>query len=382
MIDLELSEEQALFRETVRDFARDVIAPLAPRTDEESRFPREVIDDMARLGFLGIPIPEEYGGAGGDVMSFVLAMEEIAWACGSTALTLAAHTSLASLPILAFGTEEQKRRFLPDLAGGRTLGAFGLTESHSGSDAAGMRTQARRAGGDWVLNGSKMYITNASHAGVFIVAARTSEGAGTRGISAFIVERDFRGFSVGKKEDKLGLRGSDTCEVLFNDCRVPASHLLGDEGEGFRHFKHTLIGGRIGIGAMAVGIAQAALDRAVEYARERKAFGRPIAELGAIEEKVADMAMGVHASRLLVHDAARRRLEGRPHTLEASMAKLFASETAVRVAREAIQVLGANGYSREHPVERFFRDAKLLEIGEGTSEIQRIIIARETFGRR
>ena len=376
----DLTESQRLFHRTVRDFARREILPIAQEIDEEARFPTATITKMGPLGLLGILIPDEYGGAGGDLLSFVLAMEEIAYACGSTALTLAAHSSLASLPILSFGSEELKRRYLPDLASGRKLGAFGLTESSSGSDAAGMRSHARRDGDQYILNGSKIYITNASHATLFVVAVRTLQKSGPGSISMFVVEKGFPGFSVGKKEDKLGLRASDTCEILFSDCRVPASNLLGEEGDGFDYVKSTLVGGRIGIGAMGVGIAQAALDYAVEYAAGRKVFDRSLSKFGAIQEKVANMATDVHAARVIVYDAACRRTAEKSHVKETSMAKLFASETAVRVARDAIQILGANGYSREYPVERFFRDAKLLEIGEGTSEIQRLIIAREVFG--
>jgi alkylation response protein AidB-like acyl-CoA dehydrogenase len=379
-IATDLSEEQRLFRDMVRDFARNEIAPIASQVDEDSRFPLETFEKMGPLGLLGILLPEELGGAGADLLTYLIALEEIAYACGSTALALAAHTSLATLPIHLFGSDELKRRYVPELASGRKLGAFALTESHSGSDAAALRTRARRQGDEYILSGSKAFITNASYAGVFVVAARTGESGKARDISAFVVDRDSPGLAIGKREDKLGLRGSDTSEVLFQECRVPARNLIGREGEGFGYFLKTLEGGRIGIGAMGVGLAQAAMDQAVAYARQRSAFGRPLSELGAIQEKIADMAASVHASRLLVYDAARRRAAGLPHAREASIAKLFASEAATRVAKEAIQVLGANGYSREFPVERYYRDAKLLEIGEGTSEIQRLIIARDVFG--
>lgn len=375
----DLTEEETIFRDMIRDFAQKEIAPIAAEIDETSRFPMETIEKMAPLGILGIPVPEEYEGAGASLLSYTLALEEIAYSCGSTALSLAAHTSLATLPILMNGTEEQKRRYVPDLASGRKLGAFGLTESHAGSDAGATRTRAVRDGRHYVLNGSKAYITNASHASTFVVTAKTSDAPGTRSISAFIVERSCPGFAVGKKEDKLGLRGSDTAEILFEDCRIPAENLLGKEGGGFHLFLKTLDGGRIGIGAMGVGIAEAAFDSAVQYASVRKAFGSLLASHGAIQAKIADMATSIHAARLLVYDTARRRQEKRPHTREASMAKLFASEAAYRVTKDAIQILGANGYSREFPVERFFRDVKLLEIGEGTSEIQRIVIARSVF---
>jgi butyryl-CoA dehydrogenase len=375
----DLTEEQSLFQSMIRSFAANEIAPIAAEIDEASRFPMETIEKMAPLGLLGIPVPEEYGGAGADLLSYVVALEEIAYACGSTALSLAAHTSLATLPILSFGTEEQKKRYVPDLASGTKLGAFGLTESHAGSDAGATKTRAVQEGDHYVLNGSKAYITNGSYASIFVVTARTSDDPSAAGISSFIVEREFPGFSVGKKEDKLGLRGSDTTEILFNNCIVPAENLLGREGEGFRNFLQTLDGGRIGIGAMAVGISQAAFDQAVRYASTRKAFRSVIAEQGAIREKIADMATALHASRLLVYDTARLRQEGRPHKREASMAKLFASEAGYRITKDAIQILGGNGYSREYSLERLFRDVKLLEIGEGTSEIQRLVISREIF---
>jgi alkylation response protein AidB-like acyl-CoA dehydrogenase len=375
----DLTEEEEIFRNTVRDFARKEIAPIAAEIDEDARFPAELIAKMGPLGLLGIPIPEEYEGAGASLVSYVIALEEIAYACASTALTLAAHTSLCTIPILHFGTAEQKARYVPDLASGRKLGAFGLTESQAGSDAGATRTRAVKDGRHYVLNGSKLYITNASHASTFVVTARTAEGGGTRGISAFIVERGFPGFAVGKKEDKLGHRASDTAELVFDGCRVPAENLLGGEGDGFQAFMRTLDGGRIGIGAMSLGLARAAMDHAVRHALTRRAFGALIAEQGAIREKIADMAAAVHAARLLVLDTARRRQEGRPHTREASITKLFASEAAYRVAKDAVQILGANGYSREYPVERFFRDVKLLEIGEGTSEIQRLVIAKDVF---
>jgi alkylation response protein AidB-like acyl-CoA dehydrogenase len=378
-IATDLTQEEEIFQGMVRDLARKEIAPIAAEIDEEARFPSELIRKLGSLGLLGIPIPEEYEGAGASLLSYIIALEEIAYACASTALTLAAHTSLCTVPILHFGTEDQRKRYVPDLASGRKLGAFGLTESQAGSDAGATRTRAARDGRDYVLDGSKLYITNASHASTFVVTARTSEGEGARGISAFIVERGFPGFSVGKKEDKLGHRASDTAEIIFEGCRVPAENLLGKENHGFRLFLKTLDGGRIGIGAMSVGISRAAMDQAVQYALNRKAFGAPIAEQGAIREKIADMAASVHCARLLVHDAARRRAAGRPHTREASIAKLVASESAYRVTKDAIQILGGNGYSREYPVERYFRDVKLLEIGEGTSEIQRLVIAKDVL---
>ena len=379
--DLTLEQEQ--LRNEIRKFADHEIAPIAAEIDETSRFPAETIEKMASLGLLGIPIPEEYGGVGADLLSYVTGLEEISYCCGSTALTLAAHTSLASLPILAFGTEDQRRRYLPDLASGKSLGAFGLTEPHAGSDASRTRTTAQRDGDGYRLNGSKIYTTNASHAGIFVITARTGEPEeGARGITAFIVERQTPGLVVGKKEEKLGLRASDTATVHFSDCCVPMENRLGGEGEGFTNFMKTLDGGRVGIGAMGVGIGRAAFDFAAQYATERRAFGQQIGEFGAIQEKIADMATALRAARLLVYDAARLRIAERPHNMEAAIAKLYASEACARICREAIQVLGGNGYSREYPVERFYRDSKLLEIGEGTSQIQRLVIARSVLNER
>ncbi len=387
MIATDLTDDQELFRDTIADFAANEIAPTAADNDEESRFPVDLIEKMSSLGFLGIPIPEKLGGCGADFLTYVIALEEISKACGSVGLTLAAHTSLCTIPILRFGDDELRSRYIPDLAQGRKIGAFALTESHSGSDAAGLRTTARRVDGGYVLSGSKQYITNGSHAAVFVVAARVvgddvdndASDRRSANIAAFVVDASAEGFSVGKKEDKLGLRASNTAALSFEECFVPESHRLGDGSHGFGYFMKTLVGGRIGIGAMAVGIAEAAYEVAVDHAKQRKAFGSTLSEFGAIQEKVADMATGIHAARLLVYDAARRYMGRRPHVREAAMAKLFASETANRVTREAIQILGASGYSRELPLERFFRDMKLLEIGEGTSEIQRLIIARDVF---
>lgn len=370
--------EQEDLREAVRAYARAEIAPTAEESDARSEFPPGHFEKLAEMGFLGLPVPEEYGGAGADLISTVSMIEELAGACGATALAVSAHISLATLPILQFGTEEQKRRYLPLLASGEWIGSFGLTEAGAGSDAGATRTRAVRDGDHYVLSGSKLYITNASRAGLIVVTARTSgPDTGVRGISSLIVEADTPGLRIGKKEEKLGLRGSDTCEVIFEDCRVPADRLLGEEGQGFIQFMKTLEGGRIGIGALAIGLARSALEHARAYALERQAFGKPIAELGAIREKLADMATSIRAATLLVYDAARRRMLGLPHTSEAAMAKLYASEMASRCAREGIQILGGNGYSREYPLERICRDAKLLEIGEGTSEIQRLVIARE-----
>jgi len=380
---LEFAEEQLMVRDTVRDFAQSEVAPIAVEIDETERFPVELFRKMGELGILGIPFPEAWGGAGGDWVSYVLAVEETARVCASTALGLAAAVSLGIGPIVNFGNDEQRRRYLPDLMTGRKLAAFGLTEPGAGSDAGGsMSTHARRDGGEWVINGAKAFITNGTFADVFVVTARTDPERGNHGISCFIVERGMKGFAQHAMKDKLGMRGSDTAELTFEDVRVPASSLVGAEGEGFVGFLKTLDGGRIVIGGLGLGIAGASLERAAAYAKERRAFGKPIASLQAIQHKLADMATRVHASRLLVYHAARLKDAGRPFKAEASMAKLYASEAAYFCAKEAIQVLGGVGYCREYLVERYFRDAKLCEIGEGTSEIQRNLIARHVLGGR
>jgi len=379
---LDLTEEQAMIRDTAREVARSEFAPRALKADQTGEFPAENIRKMAELGLLGIPVPQEYGGAGAGVLAFALVMEEIASVCASTALTLAAHTSLGTMPIIDFGSEEQKRKYVPRLAAGEILGSYGLTEPGAGSDAGGTQTKARREGVGYLLDGAKCFCTNASYAGTTIVTAKTDLAAqGSRGISAFILEKGMPGFTVGKKEDKLGMRASDTVQLRFEGVKVPAAQLLGKENEGFHYFMKTLDSGRIGIGALALGIAQGALDKASAYAKQRKAFGKPISQLQAVSNMIADMVVDVEASRHLIYQAARLKEEGRPYTREASIAKLFSSEAAMRVTDKAIQVLGGYGYMQEYEVERFYRDAKLCEIGEGTSEIQRIVIARETLGR-
>ena len=380
--NLDLTEEQQMIRDTVRDLARGEFAKRAIQADETGEFPAENVRKMAELGLLGIPVPEAYGGAGAGALAFALAMEETAAACASTALTLAAHTSLGTLPSVDFGSEEQKRKYIPRLAAGEMLESYGLTEPGAGSDSGGTQTRAVKRGDRYVLDGAKCFCTNASYAGTTIVTAKTDPSAtGSRGISAFILEKGMRGFSVGKKEDKLGMRASDTVQLRMEGVEVPEANRLGVENEGFRYFMKTLDSGRIGIGALALGIAQGAMDKASAYVKERKAFGAPIAKLQAVSNMVADMAVDVEASRHLVYHAARLKDAGRPYTREAAIAKLFSSEAAMRVCDRAIQALGGYGYMREYEVERFYRDAKLCEIGEGTSEIQRIVIARETLGR-
>ncbi|MBI5367732.1 MAG: acyl-CoA dehydrogenase [Planctomycetes bacterium] len=370
-----------MIQETVRDFTRQEIAPRARQIDEKEEFPADVVKKMADLNLLGIPFPEEYGGAGGDYLSYALAVEEVAKACGSTALTLAAHVSLGTWPIYAFGTEEQKRKFVPPLARGERLGGFGLTEPNAGSDSSATQTSAVRAGDSWVLNGTKTFNTNGGVAGTYIVTAMIDRAQGAHGIGAFIVEKGYAGFSVGKEEKKLGCRGSNTVELILQDCTVPAENLVGGVNEGFKIFMKTLDGGRISIAAMALGLAEGAYEKSVAYARERRAFGSAIGSFQAVQWMLADMATEIEAARLLVMQAARLKDAGRPFAKEASMAKLFASEMAMRATWKAIQVHGGYGFCREYDVERMWRDAKLCEIGEGTSEIQRMVIARQVLGK-
>lgn len=372
----DLTEDQLAIREMVRDFAVNEVEPIAAEVDENSRFPEETFKKMAELGLMGVPFPEEFGGAGADALSYAITIEEISRVCGSTGLSLAAHTSLGTAPIYEFGSEQQRRKYVPDLASGRKMGAFGLTEPNAGSDAAGTQTTAVRKGDKYVLNGSKIFITNANYASTFIITAMTDKAKAHKGISAFIVEKSSPGFKLGKKDEKLGTRGSDWAELVFEDCEVPAENIVGAEGEGFTFFMKTLDGGRISIGAMALGIAQGCLDKSLAYAIERKQFGKAIISFGAIQEKLANMATEIEAARHLIYGAARLKIAHKKYTQQAAMAKLFASEVAERAGRDAIQIFGGNGFSREYPVERYYRDAKLTTIGEGTSEIQRIVIAR------
>ncbi len=379
-MDFALTEEQQMIRKMVRDFAEKEIAPIAQETDKKAEFPWELIHKMARLGLLGLPIPEEYGGAGADNVSFAIALEEIARACGSTAITLDAHTSLASEPIYLFGSEAQKRKYLVPLARGEKLGAFGLTEPEAGSDAGATKTRAVLDGDEWVINGQKILITNGSIAGVVVVTAVTDPEKGTRGISSFIVEKGTPGFRPGRDEEKMGLKGSVTSELFFEDCRVPKENLLGQEGQGFKQFLITLDAGRIAIAAMALGLAQGAFEKAVAYSKERVQFGQPIAKFQAIQWMIADMATEIDAARLLVYRAAWLKDKGVRFTREAAMAKLYASETAERACYKALQIHGGYGYTKEYDVERMYRDQRLCAIGEGTSEIQRLVIARQVLG--
>jgi butyryl-CoA dehydrogenase len=378
-MDFELTDEQQLIREAVREFAEAEVTPIAAEIDRDHRFPHELLPKLAEMNLMGMPYPEKAGGAGADYVSYIIAVEELSRACASTGVIVSAHTSLATWPVFKFGTEAQHDRYLHDMASGRRLGAFALTEPAAGTDAgAGTATATLHADG-YALNGSKMFITNAPFADVYIVFAKTDPERGTRGMSAFIVEKDAPGFSVGEAEHKLGIRGSSTPPVYFSDCRVPREALLGGEGDGFKIAMATLDGGRIGIAAQALGIAQAALDASVAYAKERVQFGKPIATLQAIQWMIADMATEIDAARLLVYRAASCVDNGRPYSTEGAMAKLFASETATRVAGKAIQIHGGYGYTESYPVERNYRDAKITEIYEGTSEVQRMVIARSTL---
>jgi acyl-CoA dehydrogenase len=372
-----LAEEHLEVRRMVRDLALAEIAPHATALDEEKRFPHEAIPKLAGLGLLGVPWPEDVGGAGMDYLAYAIVIEELSRVCGTTGITVAAHTSLGTGPIYNFGTPAQRERWVPRLASGEVLGAFALTEPGAGSDAKATRVTARRDGDAWVINGTKIYCTNGTHAGTVVFTARTGGEVGDASqISAFVVEKGTPGFGYGVLEDKLGLRGSDTRELVFEDCRIPLANKLGEEGAGFKQFMKTLEAGRISIGAMALGLAQGALDVALAYARERRQFGRRLIDMQAVGHKLANMAMEIHAARSLVYESAWRKDRHLPFAAVGAAAKLYASEVAMRAAHDAIQVLGGVGYTREYPAERILRDAKLCEIGEGTSEIQRLILAR------
>jgi alkylation response protein AidB-like acyl-CoA dehydrogenase len=372
-----LSDEHQAIREMVREFATKEIAPKSAEVDQKARFPEETFKQLGKLDLLGLPIPAEYGGAGADYRSYALAVEEIGRACGSTGLSYAAHVSLGTNPIYLFGSEEQKRKYLPKLTKGEYLGSWALTEPGGGSDAAAQKTTARLVGGEWLLNGTKQFITNATHADLAIVMAMTEPEKGREGISSFIVEKGTKGFSVSKVEKKLGMRGSPTASFSFEDCRIPKENLIGEAGKGYKQALITLEGGRISIAALALGIAQAALDAALTYAKQREAFGQVIGKFQLIQGYLADMATQVHAARLLVYHAAWMKDQHQRVTMEGSQAKLFASEIASRVCNLCVQIHGGYGYIEDFPAERYLRDAKLCEIGEGTSEIQRLLIARQ-----
>jgi alkylation response protein AidB-like acyl-CoA dehydrogenase len=379
-MDFELSSEHKLFRETVRDFADKEVAPGALERDKTHEFPHHLIDKMAALGLMGVPFPEEYGGAGGDTLSYAIAVEEISRGDGSLGLTLAAHTSLGASPFYLYGTPEQKSKYLVPLAQGKMIGAFGLTEPHAGSDAGGTKTVAVKEDGQWVINGSKLYMTSGRIAGVMVITAKTDPNAkGSRGITSFIVENPSEGLSFGKDEDKMGLRSSITSPVFFENVKVDDDAILGTPDNGFGQFLAILDGGRISIGAMAVGLGQAALEAGLRYSQERQQFGQSISNFQAIQFMLADMATKLDAARLLVYQAAWLKDQKKPFTKEAAMAKLFASEVGEECCHKAIQIHGGFGYITEAHVERYYRDVRLTEIGEGTSEIQRLVIAREVL---
>ena len=378
-MDFTLSKKHEMARTLFKEFAEKEVKPLAQDVDENEQFPVETVAKMAKAGFLGIPVPKEYGGQGCDPLTYVMCVEELSKVCGTTGVIVSAHTSLCIDPIQTFGTEEQKKKYIPDLASGKKLGAFGLTEPGAGTDAQGQQTKAVLDGDEWVLNGSKCFITNGSYADVYIVIAVTGvvekRGRKMKEISAFIVEKGTPGFTFGTKEKKMGIRGSATYELIFEDCRIPKENLLGKQGKGFGIAMHTLDGGRIGIASQALGLAEGALERTIEYVKERKQFGRSIGQFQNTQFQLADMQAKVDAARLLVYRAAQAKQDGEPHSHLAAMAKLVASETASDVARRCVQLVGGNGYSREYPFERHKRDAKITENYEGTSEVQRMVIA-------
>jgi len=374
-MDFDLTKEQQMSKQLFREFAEKEVKPLAQEIDESERFPKETVTKMAKYGFMGIPYPRELGGQGCDALTYILCVEELSRVCGTTGVIVATHTSLCCEPIYRQGTPEQKKKYLHPLLTGKTLGAFGLTEPNAGTDASGQQTKAILDGDNYILNGSKLFITNGGVADTFIIFAMTDKSKGTRGISAFIAEKDFPGFSIGKKELKMGIRGSSTCELVFNNCVVPKENMLGRESKGFGIAMATLDGGRIGIAAQALGIAQGAFDEAVKYVKERKQFGRSISSFQNTQFQLADMKARIEATRLLVYNAAYAKENKGRCTTEAAMAKLYASETAMAVTTKCVQLFGGYGYTREYPAERMMRDAKITEIYEGTSEVQRMIIA-------
>jgi len=373
----DLNENQIIIRDTVRDFAEKNIRPVIMEYDESQKFPTEIIKQLGELGFLGIVIPEEYGGAGLGYQEFAIIIEELAKVDPSVALSVAAHNGLCTNHIYKFGNEKQRKKYLPDLASGKKIGAWGLTESSSGSDAAGMKSFAEKKGDYYILNGGKTFTTHGTVGETAVIMAITNKDKGKKGISAFILEKGMEGFIAGKKENKLGMRASDTTQLAFDNCKVPAENLIGNEGEGFIQAMQILEGGRISIAALSVGLAQGALNAALKYSKERKQFGKELSEFQAIQFKLSDMQTNTEAARLLTYRAANMKDKGLPNKKEAAMAKLYASEIAEKASSEAVQILGGYGFIKDYPVEKFYRDVKLLTIGEGTSEIQRIVIARE-----
>lgn len=376
-MNFHLTDEQKLIQKTIREFAEEVVAKDVLERDRTKLFPREIFKQLSELGLMGLPFPEEYGGSGADTISFAIVVEELSKVCASTGITYSAHISLGGAPLHLFGTKEQKEKYLTQICSGESLGAFGLTEPGAGSDAGGTKTTAIAKDGNFVINGNKCFITNASYAKFLAITAITNRKESNKEISAIIVPTDTDGFQITEYEEKMGLHASNTTELSFTNVIVPEENLLGKRGEGFKQFLVTLDGGRIGIGAMAVGIAQAAFEKSLQYAKEREQFGKAIARNQAIQFKLADMAMKIELARTMVYKAACLKDQGRPFTKEASICKLFASEMCMEITSQAVQIHGGNGYMREYHVERYMRDAKLLEIGEGTSEIQRLVIARQ-----
>ena len=376
-MDFKLSKEQEMLRKLFRDFAENEVKPLAATVDEEEMFPEETVKKMAKLGMMGIYFPKEYGGSGADVLTYVMAVEELSKVCGTTGVILSAHTSLCCAPIYENGTAAQKEKYLPKLCSGEWLGAFGLTEPGAGTDAGGVKTMAvlDEKGENYILNGSKIFITNAGYADVFIIIAMTDKSRGQRGLTAFIVERTFPGFSVGKHEKKMGIRGSSTCELIFENCVIPGDRLLGKQGNGFKIAMKTLDGGRIGVAAQALGIGEGAVEEAIAYTKERVQFGKRISQQQNTQFQLADMHTRMEAAKYLVYSAACKKQNGEPYSADAAMAKLFAAEAASDVTRRAVQLFGGYGYTRDYPVERMMRDAKITEIYEGTSEVQRMVIS-------
>ena len=374
-MNFELKNEQSMAREMFRAFAEKEVKPLAHDIDEQERFPTESVEKMKKYGFFGIPYPKEFGGQGCDVLTYIMCVEELSKVCATTGVVVAAHTSLCADPIMKFGTKEQKEKYLVPLASGKSIGAFGLTEPGAGTDASGQQTKAVLDGDHYVLNGSKIFITNGGEADIYIIFAMTDKSKGVKGITAFIVEKSFPGFSIGKKEKKMGIRGSATTELVFENCIVPKENMLGQEGKGFTVAMTTLDGGRISIAAQALGIAEGALDETIKYVKERKQFGRSLSAFQNTQFRLADMKARIDAAQLLVYRAATLKQEGKKFSAEAAMAKLYAAETAMEVTTQCVQLFGGYGYTREYPVERMMRDAKITEIYEGTSEVQRMVIS-------
>jgi len=377
LLDFNLTSEQKMFQKVIREFCEKEIKPIAEKIDKEEYFPWDLYKKMGKMGLMGMTVPQEYGGAGIDRISYIIALEEISRVCGSTGIIVEAHNSLGVGHIYEMGNEDQRKKYLPNLTNGKEIASWALTEPNAGSDASATQTTAFLDGNEWVINGTKQFITNGDLAWITTVMAKTNKNKGAKGISAFIVEKDIPGFKVGQLENKLGLRGSHTAELIFEDCRIPKENLLGEKDLGFIGAMNILDRGRTAIGAMSVGIARGALEDSIDYAKQREQFGRPISKFQAIQWKIADMATEIDAARLLVYRAAYLEDQNIQFTKEASMAKLFASSVAMRAARDAIQIFGGYGYTKEYPIERYFRDVKLCEIGEGTSEVQRLVIAKK-----